>query len=239
MKILLVEDEPLLVDNLTQRFKALGFIIDTASDGEQGLYLALEYQYDLIILDLGLPKLPGLVILEKLRQVNFSTPVLILSARNSWQERVQGLKKGADDYLGKPFHFEELLARIETLFKRHLPKGDAICFSPKHIAGLDSVCLDTESKSLFINQQSQSLTLTEYRLAYAFFSRPQQVYSKQVLLDKISESTEEKESNIIEVYIRRLRSYLGKEAILTQRGQGYRLTLADDDLVPAKANGGE
>ncbi|WP_321324910.1 response regulator transcription factor [Thiomicrorhabdus sp.] len=239
MKILLVEDEPLLVENLTQRFKTSGFIVDTAYDGEEGLYLALEHQYDLIVLDLGLPKLPGLVVLEKLREANISIPILILTARNSWQERVEGLKKGADDYLGKPFHFEELLARIEALVKRHLPKRDAICFSPKHIAGLDSVCLDTQSKSLLINQQPQVLTVTEYRLAYAFFSRPQQVFSKQVLLDKISESNDEKESNIIEVYIRRLRSYLGKEAILTQRGQGYRLTLADDNSIPAQEEGSE
>ena len=228
MKILLVEDEPLPVENLTQRFKTLNYIVDVAYDGEQGLYLGLEHQYDLIILDLGLPKLPGLVVLEKLREAKINIPILILTARNSWQERVEGLKKGADDYLGKPFHFEELLARVQSLLKRNLPKNDAICFTPKHIAGVDSICLDTQSKSLIINQDKKDLTATEYRLAYAFFSRPKQVFSKQVLLDKISDSSENKEPNIIEVYIRRLRGYLGKEAILTQRGQGYRLTLADN-----------
>jgi len=241
MKILLVEDEPLLVENLTQRFKTLNYIVDVAYDGEQGLYLGLEHQYDLIILDLGLPKLPGLVVLEKLREAKINIPILILTARNSWQERVEGLKKGADDYLGKPFHFEELLARVQSLLKRNLPKNDAICFTPKHIAGVDSICLDTQSKSLIINQDKKDLTATEYRLAYAFFSRPKQVFSKQVLLDKISDSSEDKEPNIIEVYIRRLRGYLGKEAILTQRGQGYRLTLGDDLVTqksaqPTKAN---
>ncbi|MDX1352281.1 MAG: response regulator transcription factor [Thiomicrorhabdus sp.] len=228
MKLLIIEDEPLLADNLTQRFKRLGFIVDVALDGEQGLFLGLEHQYDLIILDLGLPKLPGLVVLEKLRAQNIQLPILILTARNSWQERVQGLNKGADDYLGKPFHFEELLARVEALVKRYLPKNNDICFTPKHLPGVDSICLDTQSKTLLVNQHKQVLTATEYRLAYTFFSRPQQVFSKQILLDKISDSADEKDPNIIEVYIRRLRGYLGKDAIQTLRGQGYRLTLADE-----------
>ncbi|WP_040726519.1 response regulator transcription factor [Thiomicrorhabdus sp. Kp2] len=235
MKLLLIEDEPLLVDNLVQRFKHLDFIVDVALDGEQGLFLGLEHQYDLIILDLGLPKQPGLVVLEKLRAQNIHVPVLILTARNSWQERVEGLKKGADDYLGKPFHFEELQARIESLVKRHLPKKETICFAPQHLAGVNSICLNTQSKTLLVNQQKHSLTATEYRLAYTFFSRPHQVFSKQILLDKISESTDDKDSNIIEVYIRRLRSYLGKEAIQTLRGQGYRLNLSDSIAPQSEA----
>lgn len=227
MKLLLIEDEPLLVDNLQSRFKSLGYIVDTALDGEQGLYLALEHDFDLIILDLGLPKQPGLVVLEKVREAGKTLPILILTARNSWQERVEGLKKGADDYLGKPFHFEELLARTESLIKRNQPKHTQICFAPQHIDGLSSICLDTLAKSLIINQKTQTLTATEYHLAEAFFTHPKQVFSKQSLLDKISDSTEDKDENIIEVYIRRLRGYLGKEAIQTLRGQGYRLTLAD------------
>lgn len=228
MKLLLIEDEPLLVEHLTQRFKQLDFIVDIALDGEQGLYLCIEYEYDLIVLDLGLPKLPGLVVLERLREQDVRVPILVLTARNSWQERVEGLKKGADDYLGKPFHFEELLARCEALVKRHLPKNDDICFTPQHLAGIQVVCLETQSKTLRINQKIQVLTANEYRLVHTFFSRPQQVFSKQVLLDKISDSNDEKDPNIIEVYIRRLRGYLGKEAIQTLRGQGYRLTLADE-----------
>ena len=227
MKLLLVEDEPLLIDNLQQRFKRLGYIVDTALDGQQGLYLALEFEYDLIILDLGLPKLPGLVVLEKIREAGKTLPVLILTARNSWQERVEGLKKGADDYLGKPFHFEELLVRSQSLIKRNQPKNNQICFTPTHIEGLANVCLDTFAKSLLINQKVQTLTPTEFHLAEAFFAHPNQVFSKQSLIDKISDSSEEKDENIIEVYIRRLRSYLGKESIQTLRGQGYRLTLAD------------
>ena len=230
MKLLLIEDEPLLIDNLKQRFKNLEYIVDTALDGEEGLYLAIEYEYDLIILDLGLPKLPGLVVLEKIREKGIAVPILILTARNSWQERVEGLKKGADDYLGKPFHFEELLVRSQSLIKRNKPKNNQICFTPTHIEGLKTVCLDTLSKALIINQKAQTLTPTEFHLAEAFFTHPNQVFSKQSLIDKISDSSKEKDENIIEVYIRRLRSYLGKESIQTLRGQGYRLTLADSVL---------
>ncbi|MEA1987914.1 MAG: response regulator transcription factor [Pseudomonadota bacterium] len=230
MKLLLIEDEPLLIENLKQRFKNLGYIVDIALDGEQGLYLSLEHDYDLIILDLGLPKLPGLVVLEKIREAGKVFPILILTARNSWQERVEGLKKGADDYLGKPFHFEELLVRSQSLIKRNHPKNSQICFKPTHIDGVTTVCLDTPAKSLVINQKVQMLTPTEFHLAEAFFSHPNQVFSKQALIDKISDSSEDKDENIIEVYIRRLRSYLGKESIQTLRGQGYRLTLADSAL---------
>jgi len=206
---------------------SLGYIVDVALDGEQGLYLALEYDYDLVILDLGLPKQPGLVVLKKIREADKVMPILILTARNSWQERVEGLKKGADDYLGKPFHFEELQARIESLAKRNQPKKSVICFSPSHIEGLTSVCLDIEAKSLLINHQLQTLTATEFRLAETLFRYPKHIFSKQALLDKISDASQEKDDNIIEVYIRRLRGYLGKESIKTLRGQGYRLTLAD------------
>ncbi|HHS99659.1 MAG TPA: response regulator transcription factor [Thiomicrospira sp.] len=227
MKLLLIEDEPLLVENLQARFKSLGYIVDVAQDGEQGLYLALEYDYNLVILDLGLPKQPGLVVLQKIREADKVMPILILTARNSWQERVEGLKKGADDYLGKPFHFEELQARIESLAKRNQPKKSVICFSPSHIKDITYVCLDIEAKSLLINHQSQTLTATEFRLAETLFRHPKNIFSKQALLDKISDASQEKDDNIIEVYIRRLRGYLGKESIQTLRGQGYRLTLAD------------
>jgi len=236
MKLLLIEDEPLLIDTLKQRFKNLGYIVDTALDGEQGLYLALEYEYDLIILDLGLPKLPGLVVLQKIRENGITLPILILTARNSWQERVEGLKKGADDYLGKPFHFEELLVRSQSLIKRNQPKNSQICFQPKHIDGITTVCLDTLAKSLVINQKIKTLTATEFHLAEAFFSHPYKVFSKQTLIDKISDSSEDKDENIIEVYIRRLRSYLGKESIQTLRGQGYRLTLADTVVLDTVGN---
>lgn len=228
MKLLIIEDEPLLIENLQYRFKRLGFIVDVALDGEQGLYLALEFEYDLIILDLGLPKVPGLIVLEKIRKARQIVPILILTARNSWQERVEGLKKGADDYLGKPFHFEELLVRSQSLTKRNQPNNTQICFKTTNIDGVNTACLDTLAKSLVMNQKVQTLTLTEFHLAEAFFSHPNKVFSKQSLLDKISHSSETKDENIIEVYIRRLRGYLGKESIQTLRGQGYRLTLADD-----------
>jgi len=225
MKILLIEDEPLLLDNLYERFKNHGYIVDTAVDGEQAIYLALEYDYELIILDLGLPKLPGLVVLEKLREAGKTVPVLILTARNSWQERVEGLRSGADDYLGKPFHFEELLARVETLLKRHSVKPSSGNLSFKHVDNDKVITLDLEAKTLSEAEEIINLTATEFRLVRTFFQNPQQVFSKQNLLERISQEGDEKEENLIEVYIRRLRNYMGKESIKTLRGQGYRLTL--------------
>jgi len=147
MKLLLIEDEPNLVDTLTQQLQAHYFVVDTALDGEEGLFLAQEYHYDVIILDLGLPKRPGLSILETLRQNQNTTPILILTARNSWQERVEGLNKGADDYLGKPFYFEELLARLQALLKRHNP----LVAAGKLCDG--NICLDQERRILQVGDK--------------------------------------------------------------------------------------
>ncbi len=223
MKLLLIEDEPLLVETLQKGFQAQQFLVDTAQDGEQGLHLALEYDYDIIILDLGLPLMPGLKVLEAIRAAEKTLPILILSARNSWQERVEGLQKGANDYLGKPFHFEELLARVHNLTQPTLAQANPLSFISLNN---EAVSLEPNNQVLSIGQTSHQLTATEFQLLHTLFLHPQQVFSKQILLQKISDHTEEKEENLIEVYIRRLRKYLGKEAIKTLRGQGYRLTLS-------------
>lgn len=218
MKILLIEDEPLLVENLHNRLMALGYLVDVALDGEEGCYALTEFAYDLVLLDLGLPKRPGLVVLEMLRRgdmpLNTQTPVLILTARNAWQERVEGLKKGANDYLGKPFQFEELVARIEVLLRSS--NGGANLLTAGHVQ------LNLDSKQLLVDAKNFDLTLTEFRLAKVLLSQPNKVFSKETLLARISDQNYDRESNIIEVYIRKLRKIMGKEAIETLRGLGYK-----------------
>lgn len=219
-KLLLCEDESALVETLSRQLKSSGFIVDVAEDGAQALYLAKEFDYDLWILDLGLPKIDGLSVLKQLRQEGFNTRVLILTARNNWQDRVAGLKAGADDYLGKPFHFEELLARIEALLKRpHQSMSSNLQYDRFELKIADKYLVSHENGK----QESWSLTKTEFTLLLTFFQHPGQVYSKDQLLQKLGDQHYEREGNLIEVYIRKLRGYLGKEAIETLRGQGYRL----------------
>jgi len=218
MKLLLVEDEPLLVETIQTRLAKQHYLVDVAQDGEEATYALQEFSYDLVLLDLGLPKRPGLAILEDLRKgefvLNTAVPVLILTARNSWQERVEGLKKGADDYLGKPFQYEELLARIEALLRRQHAGSNELS-----VAGC---VLDLETKQLCVGGQTYRLTLTEFRLVYVFLSHPDKVFSKESLLARISDQNHDRESNVIEVYIRKLRKMMGKQAIETLRGLGYR-----------------
>ncbi len=218
MKLLLIEDEALLAETIQARLKAQHYLVDLACDGEEASYVLQEFAYDLILLDLGLPKRPGLLILEALRQGEFvhntQVPVLILTARNAWQERVEGLKKGADDYLGKPFQYEELLARIEALLRRK--------HSGRHYLRSAHCELNLETKQLTVLQTTYDLTRTEFRLAYVFLSNPNKVFSKEALLSRISDQHYDRESNVIEVYVRKLRKMMGKRAIETLRGLGYR-----------------
>lgn len=217
VKILLCEDEATLAETLKTQLKASGFIVDIAADGEQGLYLAREFEYELLVLDLGLPKLDGLSVLKQLRQEGRNTRTLILTARNNWQDRVAGLKTGADDYLGKPFHFEELLARLETLLKRPpQPLSEKVTYGPFELNLSDRILFSS-------SDEHWSLTKAEFTLLKTFFQAPGRVFSKQQLLQKLGDQHYEREGNLIEVYIRKLRGYLGKESIETLRGQGYRL----------------
>lgn len=221
-KILLVEDEALLVENLKKNLNQQGYIVDSAQDGEEALYLLHEFEYDLIILDLGLPKKPGLEVLEQIRTEQNPTPVLILTARNSWQERVEGLKKGADDYLGKPFHFEELIARIEVLLKRPAqPQTQCLQFQ--------DFALDLDCRELKVKEHRFALTKAEFTLVKLFLSHPNRVFSKDTLMHRLGDQHHDRDSNLIEVYIRKLRQYMGKSAIETLRGQGYRF-VGETDL---------
>lgn len=220
MKLLLVEDEMALLQNLKQRLSDLGCLVDGVENGEQGLVALEQTQYDLVILDLGLPKCSGLEVLQSVRQdgLNKNTPILILSARNSWKERVEGLNHGADDYLGKPFEFDELWARLLALYRRHQPQH----FADDYLE-IDALRLNLHNKSLELQGEVISLTKTEYRLLHYFMSYPNHVLSKEKLIDRITDHSSERDSNVIEVYIRKLRQKIGRHRIETLRGLGYRL----------------
>jgi len=216
LKLLLVEDDTRLVETLRPKLKKAGYVVEWSDNGIDGEFMAMEENFDGIILDLGLPQKPGLEVLKTLRQSKLNTPVLILTARDSWQERVDGLKAGADDYVGKPFHFEELLARLEAILRRRFGQtGNTL----EH----NGLLLDLDSQTVNVNNQSIQLTAIEFRLLRYLMSNPGKIISKTILSEHIYEEDQLKDSNVIEVYINRLRHLFGKSLIKTYRGQGYQL----------------
>ena len=223
MRILIVEDEPQLRDQLAGALRAKDYVVDVAKDGEEGLYFAKEYPIDLAIVDLGLPKLDGVSLIKQLRSAGKQYPILILTARSLWQEKVEGLEAGADDYLTKPFHPEELLARLKVLLRRSVGLADnsLVC---------DPVRLDTSAQQVFLADQEIAVTAYEYRLLSYLMLHTGKVLSKRELVDHIYEEDDDRDSNTIEVFIRRLRKKLDPDGTLnpieTQRGQGYRFRLA-------------
>lgn len=215
MRLLLVEDEPVLAARLRERLVAQGYAVDVASDGGDAEFMGLEVEYDLIVLDLGLPGRPGLEVLKNWRARGLRTPVLILTARDGWQERVTGLKAGADDYLGKPFHVEELLARLQAILRR--ARGEA---APQLTSG--SLVLDEDRQTVRVaDGPPQTLTATEFRLLRCFMLNPGKVLSKTFLTEHVYDQDFDRDSNLIEVYVRRLRERIGESRIVTRRGQGY------------------
>ncbi len=217
MRILLVEDDMALTSKLKPSLQQAGYAVELASNGIDAEFLGNEEAFDAVVLDLGLPGKPGLDVLKSWRSHGNSTPVLILTARDSWHERVDGLKAGADDYLGKPFHTEELLARLQAVLRRHYGKADNRLMA----AGLE---LDPDT--LVVVDQSgreHSLTGIEFRLLRYLMLNQGQVISKTRLSEHVYEEEQLKDSNVIEVYINRLRQLLGRDCIHTHRGQGYRL----------------
>ncbi|WP_127470383.1 response regulator transcription factor [Thiomicrorhabdus aquaedulcis] len=219
MKLLLIEDELLLSQNLTKQFNRLGFVVDAALDGLEALHCLSEHTYDAVILDLGLPKQPGLVVLETLRKQGVTTPVIILTARNTWQERVNGLKAGADDYLGKPFEFEELLARVHSALRRAQMAHNAVA---QNALQQGDLTLDLDAQQVRVGTQEwQALTATEFKLLKLMMQTPQKIFSKSELIERINDQHYDCDSNVVEVYIRRLRQRIGKQRIETYRGQGY------------------
>lgn len=215
MRLLLVEDDDLLRSTLKRDLERAGFAVDAAADGVQGEFLGATTSYDAVVLDLGLPGLPGLEVLRQWRAGGHSMPVLVLTARDQWHERVEGLKAGADDYLGKPFHFEELQARIGALLRR-----GRVAHGPR--LACEGIELDEEHQAAVIDgQRTEPLTALEFRLLRYFMINRGKVLSKADLGDHVYERDMDPDSNVIEVYVNRLRRKLGKELIQTRRGQGY------------------
>lgn len=215
MRLLLVEDDATLSRHIKTELSRAQYAVDTADNGVDAEHLGLTEPYDLVVLDLGLPQRSGLEVLHHWRAKGNHVPVIVLTARDAWHERVAGFKAGADDYVGKPFHIEELLARIGAVIKRQQAKQS----TRLSLAGLT---LDETQQSVITPAgQALPLTGTEFRLLRYFMLHPDQVLSKTQLTEHVYEYDAEKDSNVIEVYIKRLRLKIGDEAIQTRRGQGY------------------
>lgn len=224
MRLLVVEDESLLRQQLVMGLQRAGYVVDDAADGKSGLFQALEVDYDAAIIDLGLPQLDGISLIRKLRETGKRYPVLILTARGDWQDKVAGLDAGADDYVVKPFRIEEIQARLNALLRR--AAGFA---SPQINAG--PICLDTSSKRVTVHGKEVDLTAYEYKTLEYLMLHPDQVVSKSELTDHLYAQDYDRDSNVLEVFIRRLRQKLDPDQTLlpidTVRGQGYRLRALD------------
>ncbi|MCY1347193.1 Transcriptional regulatory protein QseB [compost metagenome] len=218
MRLLLVEDHVPLADELLAGLGRQGYAVDWLADGRDALYQGASEPYDLIILDLGLPGKPGLEVLREWRGGGLATPVLILTARGSWAERIDGLKAGADDYLTKPFHPEELQLRIQALLRR----AHGVANQPQlEAAGLQ---LDESRQCVSRDGNEIDLTAAEFRLLRYFMLHPGQILSKSHLAEHLYDGESERDSNVIEVHVNHLRRKLGREVIETRRGQGYRFS---------------
>lgn len=223
MRVLVVEDEAALRETLKTRLTDAGFTVDVAQDGEEGLFAGREYPLDVALIDLGLPKLAGLEVIRRLRAEGKTFPILILTARDNWQDKVEGLQAGADDYVAKPFHFEEVLARLQALLRR--AGGWA---SPELKCG--PVVLDTRAQTVTVAGQAADLTTFEYRILEHLMLRAGEVISKGELTERLYDQDFERDSNVIEVLVGRLRRKLDPDdrlkPIETLRGRGYRFALA-------------
>ena len=222
MRVLVVEDEAALREVLKADLSAAGYSVDLASDGEEGLYAATEFPIDVAIIDLGLPKLSGFELIRQLRSRGKTYGVLILTARDRWQDKVEGLSAGADDYVAKPFHFAEVQARLSALLRR--TGGWA---SPKLACG--PVELDTRTQTVSVSGAAVELTSFEYRILEHLMLRAGEVISKTDLTERLYEQDFDRDSNVVEVLIGRLRRKLDPDELIkpieTLRGRGYRLSL--------------
>jgi two-component system, OmpR family, response regulator PhoP len=220
VRLLVLEDEPALRETLARDFRAAGFAIDAAADGVEGEFAGLEYPIDVAVVDLGLPGRSGLEAIRAWRKAGRDFPVLILTARDSWQDKVAGLDAGADDYVTKPFRFEEVLARVQALLRRSGGWSQPII-------QCGALALDTRAQDVRVAGEPVELTAFEYRLLEYLMLRAGQVVSKTELTEKLYEQDFERDSNTIEVFIGRLRRKLDPEnrlqPIETLRGRGYRI----------------
>ena len=220
MRILIAEDDSRLLTQLDTLLQQNGYSVDLADNGEHALYQLNEFPYDLAIIDIGLPKLDGFDVIRKARQADVSCPVLILTARDRWQEKVEGLDAGADDYLTKPFNNEELLARTKALIRRASGQANPVVqFGP--------VALDTVAEEIRVDDAPLDLTAYEYKVMEYLMLNPQKVVSKTELTEHIYDQDFDLDSNVIEVFIGRLRKKIDPSGVLkpidTLRGRGYRI----------------
>lgn len=222
MRILVIEDEHHLQNQIRQQLEAVGYMVDTCGNGEEGLFLATEYHPDAVIVDIGLPGKSGLEIIEALRKQGSLLPILILTARSRWQDKVEGLEMGADDYLTKPFQMEELQARVKALLRR----ANGIS---QTLLECGPVVVDVAAQRVLVNGVNIELTSFEYRLLEELVRHRSEVLSKDILADALYPHDEDRDSNVLEVMIGRLRRKLDPAGTLkpieTLRGRGYRFAL--------------
>ena len=223
MRILIIEDEDHLRSQLQTKLTSERYQVEVAADGKDGLYLASEYPFDAAIIDLGLPKLSGIDVIKSLRSAGKLLPILILTARGRWQDKVEGLEAGGDDYLVKPFQTEELLARLKALLRRSVGVS-------REVLSLGPIEINFSTQKLLLDHTEIDLTAYEYRLFEYLIKHRDKVVSKDELADYLYPHDEDRDSNVIEVLIGRLRKKVDPNGSLTPietvRGRGYRCTLA-------------
>ncbi len=225
MRLLVVEDESLLLQQLESGLTKQGYVVDAAADGKAGLYFATEFNYDAAIIDLGLLIIDGISLIRQIRADGKTFPVLILTARGDWQDKVAGLDAGADDYVVKPFQLEEIVARLNALLRRAAGFAKPVLeFGPLH--------LDISAKRLTVSKHNVDLTAYEYKMLEYLMLHPGQVISKTELTEHLYAQDYDRDSNVLEVFVRRLRQKLDPEQTLkpieTVRGQGYRFNLPEN-----------
>ena len=219
MRLLIIEDEPNLREQLQQQLIEQGYAVDVAEDGEAGFFMGREHPFDLAIVDLGLPKLSGIEVIQKWREIKKTFPILILTARGRWQDKVEGLEAGADDYLVKPFHNEELLARTRALLRR-------AAGVTQPIIQFDKISINMTQQTVYIADSELELTAYEYKVIEYLVMNSDKVISKTELTEHIYDQDFDRDSNVIEVFVGRLRKKLDPDGKLkpieTLRGRGYR-----------------
>jgi len=222
VRLLFVEDEDQLRESLAERLRGEGYVVDLGRDGEEGLYYGREYGIDLAIVDIGLPKLSGIELIRELRADGKAFPILILTARGMWQDKVEGLEAGADDYLVKPFHVEELLARVNALLRR--AAGWA-----RPVLECGPIALDTRTQAVTVDGTAVELTAYEFKVLEFLMLHAGDVVSKTELTEHLYDQDFDRDSNVLEVFVGRLRRKLDPESRLrpieTLRGRGYRFNL--------------
>lgn len=222
MRVLIVEDEIILCQQIQRFFSSKGYAVDIAHTASDAYYLATDYPIDAAIIDIGLPDYSGIELITRLRKEKINLPVLLLTARSRWQEKVEGLEAGADDYLAKPFHYEELLARVNALLRRSQGKAHPVLTYA-------NIKLDSLSQNVTVNEENIELTAYEYKVLEYLLFRKGEVISKSVLTEHIYDEDFDRDSNVIEVFIGRLRKKIDPQGITkpieTLRGRGYRIPL--------------